>query len=375
MKVNKIQGGGEIMRFVVDVRFDSVFDSVFDKALGELSELIGAPVDVQQPEKGLVDPTERRITIWPAFSYPREVILLRDPAKYVPIAFDPETREFFVRVNDWVKLQGFEWDSYHHEWTVAPLPGFGLEVETDNMFQTVVVAAAVGMPPKEDASIGGGEFAMYVADAKDLSRLLSLLELRRYRGWQSFPISSHIHVSWYWLVGDDSDADEVIDTMWAVADEYFRDLTDADAATLFGRPFNDYATPSAGYWIDDRYSALTAPHGDRPTWEFRLPSVRTPQHLFNSLKFLYWVGLRAHEEAYDVNHEMPQRFDANRPLQWYVDKSRQLRADLYITVGDFRFFGEKYDAAELELELQKFEDVICAAEENYAPVKVKGGEM
>jgi hypothetical protein len=249
------------------------------------------------------------------------------------------------------------------------LPGFGLEVETDNMFQTVVVAAAVGMPPKEDASIGGGEFAMYVADAKDLSRLLSLLELRRYRGWQSFPVSSHIHVSWYWLVGDDSDADDMIDTMWAVADEYFRDLTDADAATLFGRPFNDYAMPSAGYWIDDRYSALTAPYGDRPTWEFRLPSVRTPQHLFNSLKFLYWVGLRAHEEAYDVNYEMPQRFDANRPFRWYAGRARRLRVDADLYDDTIRLFGDVYDVVELELELQKFEDAVAEAEEEYAPVK------
>jgi hypothetical protein len=276
-----------------------------------------------------------------------------------------------VKVNgDWVKLQGFEWESYHHEWTQSPLPGIGLEVETDNMFQTAVLAAAVGMPPKEDSSIGGGEFAMYVADAKDLSRLLSLLELRRYRGWQSFPVSSHIHVSWYWLVGDDSDADDMIDAACDVADRYFQSLSDQDATTLFGRPFNEYASASSVRWNVDRYAALTAPCGDRPTWEFRLPRIQTPEHLFNAMKFLYWVGLRAHEQAFDVNYGMQQQFDANRPFRWYVDKSRQLRADLYIKVSNsIQFFGEKYDVAELELELREFEDAVVAAEEKYAPVK------
>lgn len=353
------------MMFLVDVRFPEEMRERFQESLHDLSVALNTRVAIMRPQN-VVDPAERQITIWPAFSYPREVILLRDPTKYVPIAWDPESRTFFVRVNgNWFKVHELEWDSYHHEWTQSPLPGFGLELEADNMFQTVVVAAT-GMPPKEDSSIGGGEFTMYVADAKDLSRLLSLLDLRRYEGWQSFPVSSHIHVSWYWLI----DTDEVIDTMWAIADEFFRSLSDADAATLFGRPFNDYARPSAGYWIDDRYSALTAPYEDRPTWEFRLPRIQTPKHLFNALKFLYWVGLRAHEQAFDVNCGMQQQFDANRPFQWYVNKARKLRADLYIKVSNsIQFFGEKYDVAELELELREFEDAVVAAEEKYAPVK------
>jgi hypothetical protein len=354
------------MRFFVDVGFPEEMWVDFLDAVDELAELLETDIVIERPENGqLTEPAERRIFVQPAHCRKTEAYILRDPATYVPLAWSPIYGLLVLHDGVWHRITEVHFDEYSHEWDFEPRRGIGLELETDNMFQTMIIATIIGWDPKEDASIGGGEFTAYLGTRRAIEKFLGLLELRRYRGWKKFPVSTHMHVSWYWMLNED-----IIWSGLEVANEYFESLETEAAEKMFGRTFNGYARQKAAWCYEDRYAALTAPEpNERPTWEFRLPRIQEPGHFFNAVKFLYWIGVKAYEKHLTKSYEVPWTFAPERPFEWYSKIARKIREDVYRPEDVLILFDEEYNVAELESELRYFEDILSALEKEYLPIK------